>query len=103
MTNTIERVMRSAMSEVSLMASSLRTYPVKPFDFDKEVIGETREYLKALVIGVFNAMREPSEAMIEAGWYSQAVGYTAMVDIKNIWRAMIDAALKETDDALQGL
>lgn len=47
---------------------------------------------------VIEALREPTEAMIAAGEDCPIVNYDGN-DPKQVWQAMIDAALKEPDGA----
>lgn len=80
MTEIIERVARAIVEHISLGGTEWTDW--------------TREAGK-----IIEAMREPTEAMIEAGKGPSYVainddyaGYLPAEDIANIWRAMIDAA-----------
>jgi hypothetical protein len=45
------------------------------------------------------AMREPTEAMVEAHYKAHADTETVFADAEDVWRAMIDAAIMEKADA----
>lgn len=60
----------------------------------------TREFFRAMARAAIAALREPTEAMLQeavgAGWHGGVEGYTRgeMEHGANLWRAMIDVALK---------
>ena len=55
-------------------------------------MGEKRR--REVARAVIAAMREPTEAMINAGWEDGNNGYGEGEEMAPIWRAMIDEALR---------
>lgn len=53
------------------------------------------ELADALVRSVIAALRNPTEAVVDAGMNIEPVGYRYTVNATEIWNAMIDAALAE--------
>jgi hypothetical protein len=62
--------------------------------------GVPQAYATTVARSVVEAIREPSEAMINAGWGAVWIDRES-VDVPATWRAMIDAALAEESRARQ--
>lgn len=90
MSEMIERVARAAYDKMVRCSGSNPDEELNRWD---NQLAALREDWRAAMIAAIQAMGEPTEAMVDAG------GDTPMVDgdghdPKEVWRAMIDEALK---------
>jgi len=53
-----------------------------------------KDYGRAQARAAIEAMREPTDAMIEAGWQDGMAGFGEGEECEPVWHAMIDEALK---------
>lgn len=59
---------------------------------------EQREYWRGIARAAIEAMREPTDAMVEAGFDAgddTVQGYSENADPQDTWQSMIDAAINE--------
>ena len=85
MTNPVnERVARALFEATHNMQSGWRWH-------DDHLHAQWVGYARAAIA----AMREPTEEMVEAGWQEGMAGFGEGEECEPVWRATIDAALKE--------
>lgn len=86
----IERVARQAyIGWCSMMAEKGKVVLAKFEDLNESELKWAYEYARIAI----EAMREPTEAMINVGLKATPVLYAAIPS--EVWKAMIDAALKD--------
>lgn len=89
---------RAKMSSMIDSASEAVLRAIRPGDDPSwgEVSHDARLEVRAIVLAVLKAMREPTEAMAAAASKAGDVALTNAENDRAIWEAMIDAAMAET-------
>lgn len=91
MSDILNRIARLVCLEICEINEPAK---VKAFRWPDDINGDTYDRSMSRARAILKAMREPTQAMIEAG-FARTADPCWPEDVGKAWRAMIDRALKE--------